>query len=347
MPRNLRIGLLVSTGQTIDAFFIPIIKRWREESDFFVSAASGEPLPIHEDAHAISGLTRTPNIRSPYAMKALRRWVELESLDVVLTNTATASALARTSRLGVPVVYFCHGLHWNGHGPRTWAARFTENALLRNTDGIITINSDDESWFARRAPDIPRARLRGGVGLDIEQYPRTPRSTHEQLNLLWVGEFSQRKNPMEALRVAEALKKNSVAFELIMLGDGRLLAAAKQMSKQLYISDYVQFPGRAAPLEYLKAADVIIHTAEWEGLPRVLLEAVAVGRPIVGYDVKGVRDVPGIRLVPRHMTDAMMMAAQIAARQPISLPEPEFLSYEHAADSVATHLTLVLAAARK
>src|SRR5699024_4391684 len=53
------------------------------------------------------------------------------------------------------------------------------------------------------------------------------------------------------------------------------------------------------------------HTATWEGLPRVMLEAVAVGRRTYAFDVKGVRDVPYARLLDDG--DTAGMAAAIAA----------------------------------
>jgi hypothetical protein len=50
---------------------------------------------------------------------------------------------------------------------------------------------------------------------------------------------------------------------------------------------------------YIASSHALLHTAEWEGLPRILLEGMVMGRPAFAYDVKGVRDVPHARLAAR------------------------------------------------
>ncbi|MGO8609752.1 hypothetical protein ACC848_43130, partial [Rhizobium johnstonii] len=69
--------------------------------------------------------------------------------------------------------------------------------------------------------------------------------------------------------------------------------------------------GRAAVAPALGSATALLHTAEWEGLPRVALEAAAVGRWCYGFDVKGLRDAPLVRLAADGDVDAL--AALVAA----------------------------------
>src|SRR5690606_15419910 len=94
----------------------------------------------------------------------------------------------------------------------------------------------------------------------------------------------------------------------------------------------VKLHGRVDPVPYFARADALVQTARWEGLPRVALEAIAMGRPTVGYDVKGVQDIPGAYLAPpgnvEALADATVDAVRLGAR---ALPEPSLLSFEHTA----------------
>jgi glycosyltransferase involved in cell wall biosynthesis len=73
-----------------------------------------------------------------------------------------------------------------------------------------------------------------------------------------------------------------------MLGDGPLLGEVRAAAPA-----YVDVVGRRDPVPAIAAAHALLHTSEREGLPRVQLEAAAVGRPSFGYDIRGVRDAPG------------------------------------------------------
>ncbi|MBI5548530.1 MAG: glycosyltransferase [Deltaproteobacteria bacterium] len=332
----LTIGLLTSIGCTLDAFFVPIVQRWRTHHQLVVKPASGTLPEQMDGTEIIEGLTRQPSEKAFAAIPNLRKWVKRNDLDVVITNTATASGLARLSNLPVPVIYFCHGLHWNGHGPKTWLPQIAEWWLASRTAAVICINSDDEEWFAKHSRNTPQLRLVSGVGLDASRFRRTPRPYNDVLRLVWIGEFIERKNPLGVLGVARHLVELGVDFALEMLGEGPLRKEAAARLAAEGLAERVRLPGRVDPVQHLEAADVVIHTARWEGLPRVLLEAVAVGRPVVAYDVKGVRDVPGAILVREGDAAALAVAARDAAIDgSIAFPDPATLHYEPVADAIA------------
>lgn len=341
---GLNIGVLTSVGQTVDAFFPPLIGTWRSQGHD-VRVAAGSPAQLVETT-VITGLTRKAGPRLARAPKALRAWVSDNKIDVVLTSTATASAIARTSRLGVPVVYFCHGLHWDRPSLTNLHFRLIEKVLLRRTDGIVTLNSADTDWFAANGRGIPTIRLPFGVGLEAEAYPRSKAPIEGgRARLVWIGEFSARKAPMEAVELASALRDLGVDFSLTMVGEGAERDRVVRSLQDRSLGDRVSAPGRQSASKVLAEASAIVHTAHWEGLPRVLLEAVSVGRPIYAFDAKGVRDIPGAVLVDRR--DARELAHLIARDigRPGSLsdrvaayPEPHALSSDVSAGLLAEFL---------
>lgn len=343
----MRIGVLASVGHMVDSFFSDIITSWRT-AGHEVSVAAGTGTG-DGTGRIIPGLTRRPGPGMARAWSGIRSWAQEEQLDVILTNTSTASALARTARLQIPVVYFCHGLHWNegrAASDRLW--QVVEGLLLRRTGGVITINSDDHAWFDRRLRADRILRLPTGVGLSPDTYPRVPPPGTEGdpaqsiLRLAWIGEFSTRKRPHLALEVAASLRQAGVTFALQMVGEGDLWGSTNEAIRRRGLAPDVTAAGFADAAAVLADSHALLHTSAWEGLPRVMLEALAVGRPTYAFDVKGVRDVPQSRLFPEDQPS--LLARHVAndwqagrLLKPLSF-DPNTLDFSHCADAVSSFL---------
>jgi hypothetical protein len=114
----MRIGLLTSVGPMLDQFFPEIVREW-ESAGHTVLTASGTPAEVLPGT-LIGGLTRRPALSARRAQRELRVWSIEEALDVVVTNSATASALVRTAGLRTPD---CTGTAsrppWTGCGRRS------------------------------------------------------------------------------------------------------------------------------------------------------------------------------------------------------------------------------------
>jgi glycosyltransferase involved in cell wall biosynthesis len=111
------------------------------------------------------------------------------------------------------------------------------------------------------------------------------------LGLITVGRFSPQKNHalmIEAFSKVHAQNKNSM---LIMVGDGDLKPKIESMVRANNLSDYVQFLGLRKDIpELLAAADIFVLSSDWEGMPLVIIEAMAAGKPVVATAVGGVPD---------------------------------------------------------
>ena len=80
------------------------------------------------------------------------------------------------------------------------------------------------------------------------------------------------------------------ALKLVIVGEGELRAAMERQIEALGLQDRVRLHGTEAdPLTMYSAFDVVAQSSFSEGLPNVLLEAGAVGRPIVATDAGGSR----------------------------------------------------------
>lgn len=316
----MRIGVISSIGETLDAFFPPLIAEW-ESAGADVSTAAGTPTRSRE-TRLIHRLSRRPRVDSLLARRDIQLWVEEQGLDVVVTNTAVASFLTRIAPVGAPVVYFCHGLHWDSSGgratPSIW--KVAERLCLSNTAGVITMNSDDRAWFAERCGDRPQLHLRFGVGVPTERFPFVPPPPPRPLRLLWAGELEERKRPQLAVEVMAELRRRQAEVTLAMIGSGGLIDEVRHMVDVQGLGNHVQVRGRQDMAESLAASHALLHTARWEGLPRVGLEAYVAGRPVVAFDTKGTRDLPNAITVDDGDLHALATAIESLGRSGIPRP---------------------------
>jgi glycosyltransferase involved in cell wall biosynthesis len=127
-------------------------------------------------------------------------------------------------------------------------------------------------------------------GVEAKFFSDETRSLHARPRLLFVGRLGIQKNLPLLLRALDGVSEQ---FETTIVGDGELEGEIKRLATDLRLQN-VTFAGRAAGerlLEYYRQADVFVLPSEREGMPLVLLEAMAMGLPIVATDVMGNRDV--------------------------------------------------------
>ncbi|QDO86977.1 glycosyltransferase family 4 protein [Ornithinimicrobium ciconiae] len=302
VPSRLSIGILASTGLHLDSFFVRIADLLRAHGHL-VHFAAGTPME-HGRSHVVESLTQRPRLVNLGTGGDLRRWAQHVGADVVLVNTATAGLLARRASLPVPVVYFAHGLHWREAGARRTAHwELLERWALPGTASAIVLNAEDHRWFQRWAPDLPVHQLPFGVGLPVDAFQPSPQPDTNVV--VWIGEHTTRKRPWLALEVAAELRRRGSPIQLRMLGRGPLTAELTRRAEELGIAADVHLPGFVATAPELQSARLLLHTADWEGLPRVILEAMAVHRPTAAFDVKGVRGLPSVHLAPDRDLGAM------------------------------------------
>lgn len=99
-----------------------------------------------------------------------------------------------------------------------------------------------------------------------------------------VGRLTAQKDYPTLLRAFSELKQ-SKDVRLIILGEGEDRGSLEALTRQLGIAGDTEMPGFVAnPLPYIKAARVFALSSRWEGLPTVLIEALACGTPIVSTD---------------------------------------------------------------
>lgn len=105
--------------------------------------------------------------------------------------------------------------------------------------------------------------------------------------IIWVGRFSSEKQPLLVIEIA----KKMVEYNFLMIGDGELYKEALAKANDL---QNIYIPGALSNVMLKKAlslSDVLILTSKFEGVPMVILEAMALGVPVVSVDVGAINEI--------------------------------------------------------
>jgi glycosyltransferase involved in cell wall biosynthesis len=163
---------------------------------------------------------------------------------------------------------------------------FIECLAYRSASAIIHTTQQDVDFVASRY-GIARDRLSVIPNwvdtelfkpMDIEKQPRS---------ICFVGRLEPQKN-LHAL--IEALA--GLDARLIVYGDGSMRSELEERARELDV--YVEFCGRVANEDLpcaLNACELFVLPSLYEGHPKVLLEAMACGLPVIGTNVEGIREI--------------------------------------------------------
>lgn len=138
-----------------------------------------------------------------------------------------------------------------------------------------------------------------------------------ELQVLAVGRLEAEKNPLLLADVLALLNRDEPRWRLMVCGEGELSEALESRLTKLGQADraelrgYVPF-GEALTCVY-RGSHVLLHNSWTEGLPQVLLEAMAAGLPVVASDVGGIRDAVGEAAVLLPPGDSAAAAAALRA----------------------------------
>ncbi len=162
--------------------------------------------------------------------------------------------------------------------------------LLRGASRVIVF-SDEQSLLVEKKYRVPTSNIAIiPNGVRSQFFTREPKiAFNSPSRILYVGRFSVQKR---VDRLIKAVALLNVPVEVALVGDGEEAAALQRLTKELGLKNIV-FVGKKygdALLEYYRSADMFVLPSDIEGMPLVLLEAMAAGLPVIGSNVAGIRE---------------------------------------------------------
>ena len=202
-------------------------------------------------------------------------------------------------------------------------------AVWRDADAIHTLGRDLWQRALRRGcpPDKPHALIPPAVDTDafrpVDDATRPAPPASRPLRILSVGRLEWKKGYEYGLEAARLLKARGVPFTYRILGGGSYLEPLAFARYRLGLEEEVEFLGPQPHTEVLtqmRWADVLLHPAVSEGFGNAVLEAQAMGLPVVCSDADGLAEnvADGLTgfVVPRRTPEALAAALARLASDP-------------------------------
>jgi glycosyltransferase involved in cell wall biosynthesis len=269
-------------------------------------------------------------LKDALAFFRLVRFIKRGGYTIVHTHSSKAGILGRWAAwlAGVPViVHTVHG--WAHHDYQRPLVRWMYITLEKitlpitnrlTTDSVLNITKGLQDGIGRpeNYVDTP---IRCGIELERFGHPQvSPAETRAAWGIPakatvvgTVTRFSAQKAPLDFIRAAGLIAPQFSNVYFMMGGDGPLLAAAQELIAEQGLTGRFILTGlrRDVP-ELLAAMDLFVLSSLWEGLPRVLPQAMATGLPVVATAVDGnseiVREGINGRLTPPGNPPALAQA---------------------------------------
>lgn len=233
--------------------------------------------------------------------KLVKNLAEERHYRIVHCHSPIGGVIARLAcrkarKEGTKVVYTAHGFHFfKGSSLASWLIFYPiERLCTWLTDVLIVINQED--YKRAKAWNTCRVELVNGIGVhtqefldekvDRKEYRKELGFGDDDFVFMSTGQVSVRKNHEVIIRAMAEIKNPKVKY--LLVGFGELEEKHKALVKELGIEDRVVFAGyRGDVKRLLHAVDGYAFPSLQEGLPVALMEAMAVGLPIVCSRIRG------------------------------------------------------------
>lgn len=279
--------------------------------DLVVVRAHGPLLPELSPAVRLVALgpwwERLPGLRHTQGrwwltgLSGLTRYLRHEQPEVLLSTSYFSNLVALWARAlaqvqtRVVVRVSNHLSHSLTHTPslsrrfQLWSARH----FYPWADTVITVSqgvAEDVAWMTHVVPEriiaidnpvITTDNLRDRMAAPLDHPWFVPASLPV---ILGAGRLARQKD-FPTLLKAFARVRAVRPVRLVILGEGQRRSSLEALTRQLGMAEDVAFPGFVCnPFPYMARAAAFVLTSAWEGLPGVLVEAMACGCPVVSTD---------------------------------------------------------------
>jgi glycosyltransferase involved in cell wall biosynthesis len=303
--------LIVGGAQENTVLSCALIDRARFPSDIVVGPQTGPEGELFTEArargldvHLEPTLVREVSpAKDALSVAKLAGWFRRLEPDVVHTHSSKAGITGRVAARLAGVRSVVHTVHGWGFNPEQPSR---ERTLYENLERWCAPLADALVVVADKNRDLG-LRLRIGKeeqyrvirsGIELEGYRRDAgegRAIREELAIPpdafvfgTVGRLSDQKAPFDAL---EAFVRASAADPdawFVFVGDGPHRDALERRAREAGVGERVRFAGlRRDVRAFLSAMDAFVLASRWEGLPRVVLQAMAAELPVVATAVDG------------------------------------------------------------
>lgn len=224
--------------------------------------------------------------------KQLKKVMKEYKPDIVHAHDFKASILASTIMGNFSIISHIHN-------NASWIKKVNLNSIIYACSSlrfqkIITVSDSIEKEYVFRKWIKNKVCMMGNpIALD-----NIVKKSQEKINnipvtdIIYLGRLAGPKNPLRFIEIIAKVKEQIPEIKAIMVGDGSLKEICTEKRKNLHLEDTIQFYGFSEnPYPILKNSKILCVTSKWEGFGLSVIEAMALGKPVVATKVGGIPEI--------------------------------------------------------
>ena len=240
------------------------------------------------------------------------------------TNSATVAMLCH--KLGGPPFSF------TVHGPEEFdkVEAIALPQKIEQAAFVVAISSFGRSQLYRWTRPEQWSKIRVvHCGVDSNFLAIAPTPIPNQPRFVCVGRLSEQKGQLLLIEAAKRLAEEGLAFELVLVGDGELRSPIEALVARYQLQDHIKITGWANTTEvrdHLLNAKVMVLPSFAEGLPVVIMEALALRRPVISTYIAGIPELVENNICGWLITPGSIESLVVAMRSALLTPQDQLES---------------------
>ncbi len=231
--------------------------------------------------------------------------IKKEKIELIHSHGTKGTALILLPAIltRTKFIYTVHS--WSFHEKQNFLKfiyrKFVEFTICLFAEKVILVSEND----LNKIPCMNGSKfvvIKNGVDISVF-YPQKNLQLKSELGydindflIGFIGRFTIQKNPLFALELIEVLTKSHISakqnFRLVMIGDGDLKTEILKTINSKDLNAYIKLLNPVTDVEkYLNILDCLLLPSFWEGLPYIVLEAMACGIPVVASNIPPILEI--------------------------------------------------------
>lgn len=343
MIQGKKILVVTTTDNMIWQFLLPHIEDLKANNNTVECACNETGFWFKEMEKSGLKLHKIDFPRNPLSTKLFKAKKQLCNLvknnhyDLIICHQPVGGVMGRIAghKYHIPVIYVAHGFHFfKGCPKKNLIYKAVEKYYSRYTDALVTMNEED--YQAALKFKAKRVYKINGIGVDLSIYHLDENldchKHREELGVsegdfvvISVAEFIKRKNVITLIKAIERINEKSI--KLVLCGCGKLEQELRNYVNEKNLNSRVKFAGYRKDIsKCIQVCDCLVLASYHEGLPRCIMEAMALGKPVICSDVRGSRDlikgaggiIVGIKDIEGYKNAVLTLSQDSAMRETFS-----------------------------
>ena len=293
-----KILILTNHSYMLYRFRLELIQALAKEHEVVLSM----PFVGHEEDFKALGIRcietavdrRGINPKTDFKLlRTYKKLLKTERPDLVITYSVKPNIYAGLAckKMGIP--YFANvqglGTAFQRKGIAQLVTFLYKRAFKKVRKVFFENQANAAEFRSRNILSAEKQVVLNGAGINLDTYHYTAYPQNDVPHFLYLGRIMKEKGMDELLAASKRLREEGLSFHLDFVGFFE--DAYKEQIEALVQDGIATYHGfQENPIPYYEATDCVVLPSYHEGLSNVLLEAAAIGRPVITSDIPGCRE---------------------------------------------------------